>query len=144
MVFNVYIRMLRIGFPAIGDSLLLSSTPASHTPKSDIPAPWKHSLINPIHKSGDPSDPTNFRPMSLVPAIAKEVERVVHRQLYNYLTSNHLLSSSQHGFRPHHSTETALLSVSDQLLSATDRGEISMMCLIDLSKCFDVINHCEN
>ena len=71
----------------------------------------------------------------------KIVERVIHQQLYRYLSHNHLLSSTQHGFRPRHSTETALLSVTDRILAATDRGEISMLCLLDLSKCFDVINH---
>ena len=136
---GVCIRMLKIGFPAIGVPILhMINSCLTH---SDIPDSWKHSLVSPIHKSGDHSDPSNFRPISLIPVITKVVERIVHQQLYGYLTSNHLLSSSQHGFRPHHSTETALLSVSDQILSATDRGEISMLCLIDLSKCFDVIDH---
>ena len=136
---GICIRMLKIGFPAIGDPILHIVN--SCLTRSDIPAPWKHSLVSPIYKSGDQSDHSNFRPISLVPVITKIVERTVHRQLYRYLSANHLLSSSQHGFRPHHSTETALLSVSDQILSATDRGEISMLCLIDLSKCFDVIDH---
>ena len=70
----------------------------------------------------------------------KIAERIVHQQLYHYLSSNHLLASSQHGFRPRHSTETALLSFTDRILTATDRGEISILCLIDLSKCFDVID----
>ena len=87
------------------------------------------------------SNPSNFRPISLVPVITKVVERVVHQQLYRYLSYNHLLSSAQHGFRPRHSTETALVSVSDHILNATDRGEVSLLCLIDLSKCFDVIDH---
>ena len=69
----------------------------------------------------------------------KIVERAIHQQLYHYLSHNHLLSPTQHGFRPRHSTETALLSVTDSILAATDRGEISMLCLLDLSKCFDVI-----
>ena len=69
------------------------------------------------------------------------VERVIQQQLYNYLSQNHLLAPTQHGFRPRHSTETALLSVTDGILAATDRGEISLLCLIDLSKCFDVIDH---
>ena len=73
--------------------------------------------------------------------IAKIVERAVHKQLYSYLSTNHLLSPTQHGFRPRHSTETALISISDQILSANDRGEISLLCLLDLSKCFDVIDH---
>ena len=54
---------------------------------------------------------------------------------------NHLLSPTQHGFRPRHSTETALITISDHVLSANDRGEISLLCLLDLSKCFDVIDH---
>ena len=58
-----------------------------------------------------------------------------------YLSSNHLLSPTQHGFRPRHSTETALVSVADRILTASDQGEISLLCLIDLSKCFDVIDH---
>ena len=65
----------------------------------------------------------------------------MQRQLYYYLSSNQLLAQTQRGFRPRHSTETALISVTDSILSATDRGDISILCLIDLSKCFDVIDH---
>ena len=58
-----------------------------------------------------------------------------------YLSENHLLSSSQHGFRPRHSTETALTSISDHILTTSDNGEVSLLCLLDLTKCFDVIDH---
>ena len=85
--------------------------------------------------------PSNFRSISIVPVIAKIVERAVHQQLYSYLSENHLLSPNQHGFRPHHSTETALTSISDHILSAFDHGETALLCLLDLSKCFDVIDH---
>ena len=136
---GVCIRMLKAGFPAIGGVILHIIN--NCLIRSDIPASWKHSTVRPLFKSGNPSDPSNFRPISIVPVIMKVVERIVHQQLYAYLSNNHLLASSQHGFRPRHSTETALLSVTDQILAATDRGEISMLCLLDLSKCFDVINH---
>ena len=65
----------------------------------------------------------------------------ISKQLYAYLSENHLLSSSQHCFRPRHSTETALTSISDHILTAFDNGEVSLLCLLDLTKCFDVINH---
>ena len=136
---GVCVRMLKAGFPAIGD--VIQHIVNTSITQADIPDPWKHSIIHPIYKTGNPSDPSNFRPISLVPVIMKVVERVIHRQLYHYLSHNHLLAPSQHGFRPRHSTETALLSVTDRILNATDRGEISMLCLIDLSKCFDVIDH---
>ena len=102
---------------------------------------WRHYLVHPIHKTGNPSNPSNFRPISIVPVISKIVERAVHQQLYNYLSHNHLLCPNQHNFRPRHSTETALISISDHTLSVKDRGEISLLCLLDLSKCFDVIDH---
>jgi len=51
------------------------------------------------------------------------------------------MSPTQHGFRPRYSTETALITISDQILAANDRGELSLLCLLDLSKCFDVIDH---
>ena len=57
------------------------------------------------------------------------------------MSGNHLFSSSQHGFRSGFSTETALATVSDHILSATDRQELTLLCLLDLSKCFDVIDH---
>ena len=133
------IRVIKLCFDAIGVPLLnIVNTCLANC---DFPVAWKHSLIHPIHKSGPPSNPANFRPISLVPVMAKIVEKIVQRQLYAYLSTNDLLASSQHGFRPRHSTETALISVSDYILSATDRGSLTLLCLIDLSKCFDVIDH---
>ena len=136
---GICIRMVRMSFDAIGTVLLHLVN--SSISLSEVPQSWKHSLVHPIHKTGDPSNPSNFRPISIVPVVSKIVERAVHQQLYSYLTQNHLLSSTQHGFRPRHSTETALVSISDHILSANDRGELSLLCLLDLSKCFDVIDH---
>ena len=136
---GISIRILLLCFDAIGPVLLhiinacLSSC--------DFPDSWKHSLVHPIFKSGNPDIVFNYRPISIVPTIAKVVERVVQRQLAAYMSDNHLLSSSQHGFRPHHCTETALLSVTNRIFSNMDRGHVSLLCLLDLSKCFDVIPH---
>ena len=136
---GINIRMIWLSFDAIGPLILrLVNSSILH---SDIPASWKHSLVHPVFKSGDPTNASNYRPISIVPVIAKIVERAVHQQLYHYMSSNHLLSPTQHGFRPRYSTETALISVSDQILAANDRGELSLLCLLDLSKCFDVIDH---
>ena len=92
---GVTIPLIRLSFEAIGTVLLHLVN--SSISLSEVPISWKHSLVFPIHKSGDPSNPSNFRPISIVPAIAKIVERAVHQQLYNYLSMNHLLS-------PAHST----------------------------------------
>ena len=136
---GICIRILKLCFDAIGHVLLhIINTCLT---SCEFPASWKHSVIHPIHKSGSLSETSNFRPISIVPAFPKVIEKVVQRQLYTYMAENHLFSSSQHGFRSHHSTETALLTVSDHILSATDRQDITLLCLLDLSKCFDVIDH---
>ena len=136
---GVCIRILLLCFDAIGPVLL--HVVNTCLTSCDFPDSWKHSLVHPVFKSGDPTLVSNYRPISIVPIMAKIVERVVQRQLSAYMTDNHLLSPSQHGFRPRHSTETALLSITNRIFSNMDRGHVSLLCLLDLSKCFDVIPH---
>ena len=106
-----------------------------------VPKSWKLALVHPIQKTPKSTDLSNFRPISILPTIGKITERVVYEQLFTYFTSHHLFSSSQHGFRSNHSTDTALLTVTEKVLEAKDRREITLLCLLDLSKCFDVVPH---
>ena len=106
-----------------------------------IPPSWKHALVTPVPKGKDARQPTNTRPISILPAAMKIVERIVQRQLVGYLETNHLLSDTHHGYRRRHSTETALHVVTDRVLQAMDSGEVSILVLLDLSKCFDVVPH---
>ena len=98
-------------------------------------------MVTPIPKGNGPPEPNNTRPISILPAITKLIEKVVQRQLVGYLEVNCLLSGSQHGYRSGYSTETALTVVSDHVLRAMDAGEVSVLVLLDLSKCFDVVPH---
>ena len=106
-----------------------------------VPAQWKHALVTPIPKGKVSSKPADTRPISILPAIMKLVEKVVQNQLNEYLETNKLLSSAQHGYRKKHSTETALHVITDKVLHAMDNGQISLLVLQDLSKCFDVVPH---
>ena len=92
---GISIRILLLCFDAIGP-VLLHIINACLT-SCDFPDSWKHSLVYPIFKSGDPSVISNYRPISILPVMAKVVERVVPRQLSAYMFNNYLLSSSQHG-----------------------------------------------
>ena len=58
-----------------------------------------------------------------------------------YLDEQQLFSEKQHGFRTGHSTTTALLSITDEILRGMDRAEITLLTMIDLSRCFDVVDH---
>ena len=83
----------------------------------------------------------NYRPISVIPVIAKVFESMVHGQLYEYLGRNKILSEEQTGFRPNRSTQDALLRAIDDWKSALDSGQIIAAVMIDLSKAFDSINY---
>ena len=91
--------LLRLSAPAICHSLACFFKRSLHLGK--LPLQWKTSKIMPIHKKGPRDSPDNYRPISLLPAVAKIFEAIVNRQLYEHssLVCNDLLSPFQSGFR---------------------------------------------
>ena len=69
---------------------------------------WKTAEVTPILKGGNPDVPNNYHPISLLPIVSKITERLVHRELMEYLIRNNKLAVHQSGNRKLHSTETAL------------------------------------
>ena len=69
------------------------------------------------------------------------MERIVAKQLQDYLNLNQLHDPLQSAYRPHHSTETALLKVYNDIMLSIDQGENVILCLLDLSAAFDTIDH---
>ncbi|KAJ4444983.1 hypothetical protein ANN_06782 [Periplaneta americana] len=67
-------------------------------------------------------------------------ERIVHRQLTDYLDSYNLLDPLQSGFRPNHSTSTALLKITEDAREAMDRREVTVLSLLDFSRAFETID----
>ncbi len=108
-----------------------------------FPSAFKQARITPLLKKPtlNPTLLGNYRPVSLLPFIAKTLERVVFNQVTAFLTQNNLLNSNQSGFRSGHSTETALLSVVEDLRLARTASKSSLLILLDLSAAFDTVNH---
>jgi hypothetical protein len=64
----------------------------------------KIAKVVPIFKAKDKSAFANYRPISLLPAISKVLEKAMHKRLYKFVEDNNMLYQSQYGFREKHST----------------------------------------
>ena len=83
----------------------------------------------------------NYHPISVISAIGKVFERIVYNQLSSYLSENNILSKYQSGFRSFHSTVTALLEATDNLVFNRDSGYVNAVVFLDLKKAFDTASH---
>ena len=106
-----------------------------------IPDDWKEATITPIYKDGDKNSPANYRPISILPAISKIMERVIHSQLHGHLNEHHLLSEAQFGFRKNHSTVTCILKLLDDIYYNMELGKMTGVVFLDLKKAFDTVDH---
>jgi hypothetical protein len=108
--------------------------------EGSIPTEWKHATVTPIFKSGSKTDPSNYRPISVLAVFSKILERAVHRMVYAYLQENKFLSMQQSGFRPLHSTKTCLIHITNSLLSNMDKRQLTGVVFLDLAKAFDILD----
>ena len=108
---------------------------------SVFPSSWKIADVIPIHKSGLCDDPNNYRPVLILPFLSKIIERHVAKSLLAFLQDNNLIYRAQSGFRPNHSTETALIKITDNLLFNMDKDNTSGLVFLDFKKAFDLVNH---
>ena len=72
--------------------------------------------------------------------MSKLIEKLVLDQLFRHLDHNNLWHTFQSAYRPKHSTETALLRVLNDLLTASDSGSITILTVLDLSAAFDTVD----
>ena len=83
----------------------------------------------------------NFRPISKLSYLSNVLEKTVLSELSSFMNQNNLFDKFQSGFRAHHSTESALLKVTNDLLLTTDTGDCAILILLDLSSAFDTVDH---
>ena len=136
---NIPARLLKDGADALATPLALLMNRSIN--ERSIPASWKHAIVTPVFKSGSKSDTPNYRPISVLPVFAKILEKAVHEMMYNFLLQHKLLFSYQSGFRPLHSTATSLIDITNTILQNIDKGKLTGLAFLDLSKAFDTLDH---
>ena len=106
-----------------------------------FPNNWKKARIKPIPKISEPMIATDFRPISLLIAFSKIIEKIVCIQMKSYLINNNYFDKFQSAYRQKHSPITALLDITDNIYKSLDESEITILVLLDYSKAFDCANH---
>ena len=106
-----------------------------------MPQSWKVADVVPIYKKGDSTDAVNYRPISLISAIGRVLEKLVHNHVSAFLHQNNLLSCAQHGFVSKRSTCTQLLACYNDWTRAVDESCITDVVHIDLAKALDTVPH---
>lgn len=106
-----------------------------------FPDKWKKAIIKPIPKSAFPIKESDFRPISLLCTLSKIIEKLVQKQICEYLNKHSLLDPYQSAYKPNHSCTTAHLKITEDILEAFDDSEVSLLVLLDFSKAFDTVNH---
>lgn len=106
-----------------------------------MPREWKSAVVVPVLKKEPMTSVDSYRPVSVLPVVAKVFEKLIHQQLYSFLMTNELLSANQFGFRPQHSTQDVLVSVVDNWRKSLDDDDLIGALFVDLSKAFDMVDH---
>ena len=121
------------------DILLLSITKLEDCSLCEglVPDGFKKAVVTPLTKK----DLKNYHSVSRLSFISKLVERVVAKQLVDHIHQHGLDKSYQSAYKSGHSTETALLSIKNDIHLSLSRGEATALVLQDLSAAFDTIDH---
>jgi hypothetical protein len=106
-----------------------------------FPEEWRISRVSPIFKKGSKLSVENYRPVSLTVVACRILERIIRNHILRFVLSNHMVSSSQHGFLPKRSTTTNLLKFLDLVTSQIDASVPVNAIYLDIAKAFDTIPH---
>lgn len=109
--------------------------------QSYFPKAWKNANVLPLPKKKCPTEFEHLRSISVLPTFSKVLERVMEMQMSAYVNEKNILPQKQSGFRKGFSCPGALSDISDDIVTAHDKGEATILVLLDYSKAFDMLQH---
>ncbi|MCG8047955.1 MAG: reverse transcriptase family protein, partial [Candidatus Thiodiazotropha endolucinida] len=132
-------RIIKMLAPTISPSITMLINKSINS--GEFPSQLKLAKVLPIFKGGSKSDPSNYRPISILPTVSKIFEKHVNFHLMRYLNKYEVLHESQSGFRQKHSCQTALIKLVDHWMTCIDNGDIVGTLFVDFRKAFDLVDH---
>ncbi|TRZ09516.1 hypothetical protein HGM15179_017584 [Zosterops borbonicus] len=108
---------------------------------AEVPGDWKLAKVTPIHKKSGKEDPSNYRPVSLIPVPSKVMEQFMLSLIMQHLQDVQGIRPSQCGFRRNRSCLTNLISFYDQVTHMVDVAKAVYVVYLEFSKAFDTVSH---
>lgn len=109
--------------------------------ESNFPNCLKTAKVVPIYKNGLKNNLGNYRPISILPALSKPFEKVIHHRLSSFFARNKTIHVNQYGFQPNSSTLSATVNLVNEIQQNIDRRRLCSAIFIDVSKAFDCVPH---
>ncbi len=108
---------------------------------AQVPEDWRRAIVTPVAKSPRTTDPIQFRPISLTSVVCKILGTILKVKLLSHSPQLSLLTTRQHGFLPHRSALTNLLSAEETVTRRLDEGDTVDIVYLHFSKAFESVNH---
>ena len=105
-----------------------------------FPGSLEESTRKTMKKCAAPKSPSDFRPISILCFLSKVLDKIALDQMQEFLKKEKILDPLQTGFKKHHSTETALLELTEDILRGIDKKYVTLLLLFDFSKALDTIS----
>ena len=106
-----------------------------------FPAKLKIARVIPLYKGENNQLIHNYRPISVLPFFSKIFEKIVYKYVIDFFDDNNILYGHQFGFRKHHSTSHAVITLVKRVTKALDTGKIIVGVFLDLKKAFNMVDH---
>ena len=138
---NISSKLMKLSITAISEPLThiinLSFT------SGVVPKNMKLAKIIPIYKNGNEQLFNNYRPISILPAFSKLLEKVMHQRLYSFLEKNDILNVHQYGFKKKNCTIHPVIHFLKDIVQNNDKPtkDVTIGVFLDLSKAFDTVSH---
>ena len=106
-----------------------------------FPSELKIARVIPLYKGENNQLIHNYRPISVLPFFSKIFEIIVYKYVIDFFDDNNIMYDHQFGFRKHHSTSHAIITIVKRVPKALDTGKIIVGVFLELKKAFDTVDH---